>query len=187
MVHEHGNLITAKMVRIEINIFLVVYAAVKSSKMFCCDQCDQIGQFFALWATKPLATINLPKSPTFLANFCKGVKIYYFSTEIILGNFYRHLAFFLVTLVVISVDRTFRLRWCTYYYCQKSTFDLTSASIREIVSTAFFKFVNKTRVVFFSKVVGGSDSSSSNNTQNKFGPKGIFKNGEFEQNICGAF
>ena len=64
---------------------------------------------------------------------------------------------------------------------------MTSASIREIVSTAFFKFVNKTRVVFFSKVVGGSDSSSSNNTQNKFGPKGIFKNGEFEQNICGAF
>ena len=32
---------------------------------------------------KPLATINLPKSPTFLGNFCKGVKIYHFSCEII--------------------------------------------------------------------------------------------------------
>ena len=32
---------------------------------------------------KPLATINLPKSPTFLGNFCKGVKIYHFSSEII--------------------------------------------------------------------------------------------------------
>ena len=32
---------------------------------------------------KPLATINLPKSVTFLDNFCKGVKIYHFSTEII--------------------------------------------------------------------------------------------------------
>ena len=32
---------------------------------------------------KPLATINLPKSPTFLGNFCKGVKIYNFSSEII--------------------------------------------------------------------------------------------------------
>ena len=32
---------------------------------------------------KPLATIKLPKSPTFLGNFCKGVKIYYFSSEII--------------------------------------------------------------------------------------------------------
>ena len=27
---------------------------------------------------KPLATINLPKSPTFFGKFCKGVKIYYF-------------------------------------------------------------------------------------------------------------
>ena len=40
---------------------------------------------------KPLATNNLHKSPTFLGNFCKGVKIYRFSSEIILGNFYRHL------------------------------------------------------------------------------------------------
>ena len=51
-------------------------------------QCDQIGRFCALKATfsKPLATINLPKSPTFLGNFCKGVKIYHFSIEIILGQ-----------------------------------------------------------------------------------------------------
>ena len=32
---------------------------------------------------KPLATIYLPKSPTFLVNFCKGVKIYHFSSELI--------------------------------------------------------------------------------------------------------
>ena len=31
---------------------------------------------------KPLATINLLKSPTILDNFCKGVKIYHFSSEI---------------------------------------------------------------------------------------------------------
>ena len=30
---------------------------------------------------KPLARINLPKSPTFLRNFCKCVKIYHFSSE----------------------------------------------------------------------------------------------------------
>ena len=29
---------------------------------------------------KPFATINLPKSPTFLDNFCKRVKIYHFSS-----------------------------------------------------------------------------------------------------------
>ena len=35
---------------------------------------------------KPLATINLPKSPTFLGTFCKGVKIYHLSSEIIFGQ-----------------------------------------------------------------------------------------------------
>ena len=39
------------------------------------------GQLF-----KALATINLPKSPTFLGNFCKGVKIFNFSNEIIFGQ-----------------------------------------------------------------------------------------------------
>ena len=34
---------------------------------------------------KPLATINLPKSLTFLGNFCKGVKIYHFSSKNIYG------------------------------------------------------------------------------------------------------
>ena len=35
---------------------------------------------------KPLASITLPKSATFLGNFCKGVKIYHFSSEIIFGQ-----------------------------------------------------------------------------------------------------
>ena len=35
---------------------------------------------------KALATINLPKSLTFLGNFCEGVKIYHFSIEIIFGQ-----------------------------------------------------------------------------------------------------
>ena len=34
-----------------------------------------------------LATLNLPKSFTFLRNFCKGVKIYHFSSKIIFGQF----------------------------------------------------------------------------------------------------
>ena len=37
----------------------------------------------------------LPKMPTLLSNFCKGVKINHFSREIILGNFYRHLGIFI--------------------------------------------------------------------------------------------
>ena len=37
---------------------------------------------------KPLATINLHKSPTFLGNFCEVVKIFNFSSEIIFGQLF---------------------------------------------------------------------------------------------------
>ena len=37
-----------------------------------------LDDFLKIWAT-----IYLPKSPTFLGNFCKRVKIYHFSSEII--------------------------------------------------------------------------------------------------------
>ena len=48
---------------------------------------------------KPLAAINLPKSPTFLGNFCKGVKIFHFSSEIIFGQLWSTFGdFSLVTL-----------------------------------------------------------------------------------------
>ena len=43
---------------------------------------------------KPLAIINLPKSPTFLGNFCKGVKSIIFLVKSFLGNFYRHFVIF---------------------------------------------------------------------------------------------
>ena len=42
---------------------------------------------------KNLATINLPKSPTFLGNFCKDVKII-FVVKSFLDKFYRYLAIF---------------------------------------------------------------------------------------------
>ena len=44
--------------------------------------------------SKPVATIILPKSPTFLGNFCEGVEIFHFPVKSCLGNFYRHLAIF---------------------------------------------------------------------------------------------
>ena len=50
---------------------------------------------------KPLATINWPKSSTFLGNFCKDVKIYHFCSEIIFGQLLKTFGnFFLVTLPV---------------------------------------------------------------------------------------
>ena len=48
---------------------------------------------------KPLATINLPKSPTILGNFCKGDKIFHFCIEIGFGQLLQTFGdFLLVTL-----------------------------------------------------------------------------------------
>ena len=50
---------------------------------------------------KPLAATNLSKSATFLNNFCKGFKIYHFSSEIIFGQLFIDIwQLFLVTLVI---------------------------------------------------------------------------------------
>ena len=47
----------------------------------------RLGDFLTLSNfLRPSATINLPKSSTFLGNICKGVKIIHFSCEIILGQ-----------------------------------------------------------------------------------------------------
>ena len=72
--------------------------------------------FYAVWPDlaiywtlgnflKPLATINLPQSPPFLGNFCKGVKSVHFSSETIFGQLLWTLAiFFLVTLLLYIQD-----------------------------------------------------------------------------------
>ena len=54
---------------------------------------DAVWADWAIYCTlgnfsKPVATIILSKWPTFLGNFWKGVKIFHFSSEIILGNFH---------------------------------------------------------------------------------------------------
>ena len=61
----------------------------------------RLGIFLHFWQLfKALATINLPKSPTFLGNFCKGVKIFHFSSEINFGQLLQTFGdFSLVTLV----------------------------------------------------------------------------------------
>ena len=49
---------------------------------------DQVGRFFALWATIQSwwQQFFFPKMPTLLGNFSKGVKIIHFSSEIIFGQ-----------------------------------------------------------------------------------------------------
>ena len=40
---------------------------------------------------KPVETISMPKSPTFLGDFCKGVKIFNYSSEIIFWATFIHI------------------------------------------------------------------------------------------------
>ena len=67
---------------------VTIWAAGWEAKFVAYLQCDQIWRYIGLWATfqSLCATINLPKYPTFLGNFCKGVKIFNFSSEIIFGQ-----------------------------------------------------------------------------------------------------
>ena len=81
------------------NIFKLV---VKTSKMVLSTCVTRSGDFWTLGNfLKPLQQFICPNLPTFLDNFCKGVKIYHFFSKIIflvksfLGNFYRHLAIFI--------------------------------------------------------------------------------------------
>ena len=61
---------------------------------------------------KPLATTNLPKSLTFLGNFCKGVKSYHFCSEIIFGQLLQTFGnFFLVTLAIGTNVQMFQFRY----------------------------------------------------------------------------
>ena len=47
----------------------------------------RLGGLLHFWQLfKACGTIILPKLPTYLGNFCKGVKIFYFFSEIIFGN-----------------------------------------------------------------------------------------------------
>ena len=71
------------------------------------QQCDQIGRFIALWATfqSLWQQFNLPKSPTFLGNLCKGVKIFNFSSDIIFGQPLKTFGDFL--LVTLDIKRIF--------------------------------------------------------------------------------
>ena len=57
----------------------------------------------------PLATIKLPKSPTFLGNFCNGVKMHHFSSEMIFGQLLSTFSdFYLFTLTPLD-KRTGRI------------------------------------------------------------------------------
>ena len=65
-----------------------------------------------------LATLNLPKSLTFLSNFCKGVKIYHFSSKTIFGEVLLTFGnFFLVTLALIHLASEATIKFAFLEQC----------------------------------------------------------------------
>ena len=69
-------------------------------------QCDQIGQFIGLWANFQSLWQQLicPNLLPFLGNFCKGVNIIHFSSEIIFGQLLLKFGnFYLVTLLTVTI------------------------------------------------------------------------------------
>ena len=59
------------------------------------------GQFESLWQQ-----LICHKSSTFLGNFCKGVKIFSFSSEIIFGQLLKTFGNFLLVTLVVVMGRT---------------------------------------------------------------------------------
>ena len=70
---------------------------IQSKISFCCGKVEVKWWFQSVWSdlaifctlgkhSKLAATIILPKSPTLLGNFCKGVKIIHFSSELNFGQ-----------------------------------------------------------------------------------------------------
>ena len=70
---------------------------VKQGKNRGSSQCDQIGRFFALWATIQSRWQQLfyPNPPHCKVIFIKLSKSFIFLLKSFLGNFYRHLAIFI--------------------------------------------------------------------------------------------
>ena len=80
------NGLVKNLLRLHIGIFFIVVRLFchPSESLYRYNQCDQIGQFIGPWSL--WQQLICPNLPTFLGNFCKGVKIYNFSTEIIFGQ-----------------------------------------------------------------------------------------------------
>ena len=58
---------------------------ISKKQSFVYRQCDQIGRFISLWATFK-ASYYFAQIALILGNFCKGVKIFHFSSEISFGQ-----------------------------------------------------------------------------------------------------
>ena len=94
---------------------------------------------------KPLAIINFPKSPTLLGNFCKGVKIYHFSSETFQATFVDIWRFFSGH-TGVSIASHCHTRWSTQelmppllttYFCTNFPYKLNFSQAYSFLNGSF--------------------------------------------------
>ena len=97
--------------------------------MVSCNQCDQICRFIGLWATFKSfwQQFICPNLSHYQGIFCKEIKIYHFSSEIIFGQVLQTFDdFFLVTLPAIHnrIHYSLFLKWdnSNLFFCLFSSF-----------------------------------------------------------------
>ena len=77
-------------------------------------QCDQIWRFIILWATfqSPGQQLFCQNRQHILGNFCKGVKIFHFTREILFGQLLQTFGdFLLVTLVATTTTKVIKIKF----------------------------------------------------------------------------
>ena len=67
--------------------------------------------------SKPLATINLPKSSTVFDNFCVGAKIFNFSSEIVFGQLLWTFGDFSLVTLFSNDEQCGREKYCHFSCC----------------------------------------------------------------------
>ena len=109
--------------------------------------CGQIGRFFILWATfqSPGQQLFCPNHQCILGKFCKGVKIFNFTREILFGQLIKIFGdfFFLITLlsceIFLRLLHTFRAKEL-----------IKRKSERKFEFENFFSFSFSTTTIFLS-------------------------------------
>ena len=102
-------------------LFRLCYFSLKPSLLISLLVAISVTRLAIYWTlgkfSKPLATIKLAKSPTFLGNFCKSVEICHFSSEIIFGQLLETFGDFFSGHT--GCDRQFQFQMQSFYWRPK--------------------------------------------------------------------
>ena len=87
---------------------------------------------------EPVATIILPKLPTFSGKFCKSVKIFHFSRDIIFGQLLLTFGDFLLVTLLLSIQSESLVKWIILFIGSFSTFHRNNLYINAMTSLQYY-------------------------------------------------